>query len=133
MPPRLIALEYIVEDLDRVLELLVDLVGLEVLDRGPHPSLDAETVTIELGDVVVTLVHPTADGDRPPVNRLASNLSQILIQLDEPLADLISRLGEAGAGVVVDSPTMGHLSVQSTESIFGVAPSLVFIEQEDPA
>lgn len=131
MPPQLIALEYVVEDLERVLELLVDLIGLEVIRQERHPTLDAEMVTLELGQVVLTLIHPTADGDRKPVNRMASNLSQLVIQIDEPIAELTRRLGEGGAGVVVDTPAMSHLSLQSTESIFGVAPSLVFVGPDD--
>lgn len=131
MPPKLIALEYVVDDLERVLELFVDLIGLPVINREPHPVLDAEVVTLELGDVLLTLIHPTTDGDRKPVNPMDSNLSQILVQVDEPLAGLTNRLAEAGAGVIVDSPYMNHLSLQSTQSIFGVAPALVFVAPDD--
>lgn len=125
-PPRLLSLEYVVDDLDRALELLVDLLGLELIDRHPHPALDAEVVTLDLGTVVLTLLHPTAVGDRPAVSAVACNLAQLLVEVDEPIEQLNERLAERGAGVVVDGPTMSHLSAQTTASVFGIAPSMLF-------
>ncbi len=128
MPPKLLALEYVVEDLDRALELLVDLLGFEEVERGPHPGLDADMVTLDAGGVALTLLHPTATGDRPAVNPQACNLSQLVFETDEPVPDLAGRLADAGTGVIVDSPTMVHLSANTTASVFGVAPAMLFIE-----
>ncbi|HTO01610.1 MAG TPA: hypothetical protein VL068_13145 [Microthrixaceae bacterium] len=133
MPPQLVSLEYVVEDLERVLELLVGLVGLSVIDRRPHPVLDAEVVVLDLGPVVLTLIHPTSDGDRTPVNPVSCNLTQLVLTVDEPLEQLTGRLAEAGVGVIVDSPSMSHLSLQTTNSVFGVAPALVFSEPPEIA
>ncbi len=126
MPPTLVALEYVVDDLDRALELLVDLLGFEVVDRADHPSLDAEMVTVDIGPVAVTLLHPTAAGDRRALSPPACNLSQLVFTTDEPLTELTDRLAERGTGVVVDGAAMAHLSAQTTASVFGVAPALVF-------
>lgn len=137
MPPRLLALEYVVEDLEPVLELLVDLLGLEVISRGRHPALDADVVTLDLGTVALTLIHPTAEGDRPALGRPDCNLTQLILESGDPLADVTDRLGEAGVGVVVDGPSMIHLSAQTTAAVFGVAPAWVFtpplVVDEDPA
>lgn len=126
MPPRLLALEYVVDDLGPALELLVDLLGFEEVARGDHPGLDAEMVTLDIGGVALTLLHPTTVGDRPPVTGQACNLSQLVFESPEPVGEVAGRLAEAGAGVVIDSDSMFHLSQQTTDAVFGVAPAFLF-------
>jgi hypothetical protein len=126
-PPLLVAIEYVVDDLDRALEVLVDLMGFEIVQRGPHPTLDAEQVLVDAGPVSFSLLHPTADGDRMAIVEPFSNPAQLIFTLpdDRSVGRLATAMSEAGASVMLDDPSTFHLSAQATESIFGRAPSFV--------
>ena len=126
-PPTLVVIEYVVEDLDRALELLVDLMGFTVVTRGAHPTLDAEQVMIDAGPVAISLLHPTTDGDRQAIIEPFSNPAQLIFTLDDvgSVGRLATAMSEAGASVTLDNETTFHLSAQATESIFGHGPSLV--------
>ena len=126
--PQLIGLEYIVDDLDRVLELFVDLLGFEVVARGPHPEVDAEVVTLDAGAIAINLLHRTAVGDRPQILDPEVALTQLLFSVpgQGDLDALRTRLVEAGTSVVVDAADTIHLTTQGARAIFGVAPTLVF-------
>jgi len=131
--PTLVVIEYVVDDLDRTLELLVDLMGFSVLSRGPHPSLDAEQVLVDAGNVTFSLLHPTASGDRMAIVEPFSNPAQLIFTLPDgaSVGRLATTMSEAGASVTLDNDTTFHLSAQATESIFGRAPSFV-ITAESP-
>ena len=127
-------IEYVVTDLDRTLELFVDLMGFAVASRHPHPTLDAEQVLIDAGTVTFSLLHPTAVGDRMAIIEPFSNPAQLIFTMDDAgaVARLATAMSEAGASVTVDNDRTFHLSAQSTESIFGHGPSLVVTAADAP-
>ena len=127
--PVLASLEFVVEDLDKALELFVDLMGLEFLSRSQHPSLAAEVVMLSAGPVAITILHPTDDPDRMPLASPEPRMAQMvfMIDSDEHLLGLRDRMIEAGAGVMSDSPQMFHLGQSMIEGLLGKSPVPVFL------
>lgn len=126
----LVAAEYVVDDLERVEELLVDLLGLEVVQRTAHPDFDAELVVLSAGPVAVSLLHPTDVGDRPPFPVPDPRLAQLTFTVDDSAAfsDIRRRLVEAGAAVVNGGPRMFYFPEKFIEGVFGSAPVLVVLD-----
>ena len=132
-PPRLVALEFVVDELDMILELLVGLLGFTVIAQHPHPALDADVIVLDADPIAISLLHRTQHGDRPAVPPTASNLTQLIFDVGAAgeLAALRHRLSEAGAPVVEDGPEMFHLGKQLTTATFGVGPAMVFTVQAE--
>ncbi len=130
--PTLVALEYVTDDDGPLLELLCDHLGFDVIDRQPHPALDAEMTLVDAGVVMITVLCRTAVGDRPQIPPTASALSQLVFDVEdsggatEGFGALLEHLVESGAPVMVDGDDMFHLGAQLTASVFGTAPTLVF-------
>jgi hypothetical protein len=125
--PAVLVLEYVVAELDQALELLVDLIGLQVVQRYPHPSFDAEVVTLRAGTVAITLLHPTDVGDRPPFASPDPRLAQVTLGVPgaDGVPQLVERLNQAGAATVLAGPG-AYLAPQMIEAIFGSAPTFLF-------
>lgn len=126
--PAVLVMEYVVAELDRALELLVDIVGFQVVQRYAHAAFDADVVTLRAGSVAITLLHPTDVGDRPPFGSPDPRLAQVTLGV--PGADgvprLVERLNEAGAATVL-AGTGAYLAPQMIEAVFGTAPTFLFI------
>jgi hypothetical protein len=122
-----LVLEYVVEELDQALQLLVDVVGFDVIDRYPHAGFDAEVVTLRAGAVAINLIHPTDVGDRPPFGSPEPRLAQITVGVpgEDGVAALAGRLADAGAAVVAAQGSI-YLAPKMIEAVFGTAPTLLF-------
>lgn len=132
--PTLVALEYVTDDDGPLLELLCDHLGFEVIDRHPHPALDAEMTIVDAGVVMITVLCRTAAGDRPQIPPTDCALSQIVFDVGGEASpegtsefdSMREHLIEAGAAVMLDGDDMFHFGQQLTRSVFGVAPTMVF-------
>jgi catechol-2,3-dioxygenase len=127
--PTLASLEFVVEDLDKSLELFVELIGLEIMSRNQHPVLAAEVAMISAGPIVITLLEPNDDPERTPMSAPEPRLAQmaLVVPSEEELIGLRDRLIDAGAAVMSDSPQMFHLSETMIEGVLGRAPAPVFL------
>jgi hypothetical protein len=125
--PAVLVLEYVVAQLDQALELLVDIIGLEIVQRYAHPAFDAEVVTLRAGAVAITLLHPTDVGDRPPFGAPDPRLSQVTFGIPgaDGVPQLVARLNEKGAATVLTGPG-AYLAPQMVNAIFGAAPTFLF-------
>lgn len=126
-PPNLVALEFVVDDPAPAIELLA-LMGCALVDHYPHPALDADVRIIDAGSVTIALLTPTDHGDRMPLSPPASNLSQLIFDVEgaAPFQALRDRLVDAGAPVVAEGSNLFHLGRQVIDATFGVAPAFVF-------
>ena len=129
MAMTLMSLEYVVPDLDRALELLVDHCGMPLISRGPHPELDAEYAMVDAGSVVISLVGPTEVGDRTPVTFLGPNLTQLVFGADDYEARRTG-LAEAGASITVRDDSF-FITQETIEAVFGSAPVMVVAPEAD--
>jgi hypothetical protein len=126
-PPRLVALEFVLDEVGPALELFVDHLGFTLVDRYPHPALDAEVFVLDAEPIAITILRRTAYGDRPGIPPSVPNLTQLIFDVSsERLAALRGQLTAAGAAVIDDGPAMFHLGRQLTTAALGVSPSLVF-------
>jgi hypothetical protein len=125
--PTVLVLEYVVAQLDQALELLVDTIGLEIVQRYAHPAFDAEVVTLRAGTVAITLLHPTDVGDRPPFGAPDPRLSQVTFGIPgaDGVPQLVERLNEKGAATVLIG-TGAYLAPQMVNAVFGAAPTFLF-------
>jgi hypothetical protein len=127
-PPRLVALEFVLDEVGPALELFVEHLGFALVDRYRHPALDAEVFVLDADPVAITLLRRTAVGDRPGVPPALPNLSQLIFDVGSPAAldALRGRMTEVGAAVIDDGSAMFHLGRQLTSATLGMSPSLVF-------
>lgn len=125
--PAVLVLEYVVGELGQALELLVDTIGMQVVDRFPHPAFDADVVTLRAGTVVITLLHPTDIGDRPPFGSPEPRLAQVTLGIpgEAGVAELVERLNRKGAATVL-AGSGAYLHPQLIEAVFGTAPTFLF-------
>ena len=125
--PAVLVLEYVVAELDQALELLVDVIGLQVVQRYAHPAFDAEVVTLRAGTVAITLLHPTDVGDRPPFASPDPRLAQVTLGVAgaDGVPKLVERLNDKGAATVL-AGTGAYLAPQMIEAVFGTAPTFLF-------
>jgi hypothetical protein len=136
--PRLRSLEFTVEDLEPCLDLLVGLIGLELVARYQHPTLDADVAQLRSDDMTVNLLCPTDTGERTPMPFPEVRMSQLTFTLDasEAMDPLRQRLVEGGAAVVQRDDGMIFLDAHLVEGLFGTSATFVFCAEEtdeDPA
>lgn len=132
--PRLTAIEYLVTDLDRALELFTT-IGFPVQERTRHTHFDAELAVLDADPVAIVLLSPTDTGSGTPIPLPEDRLSQLVFETEDPgtFADLRERLVAGGASVAHDGAEMFHLSASLMEAVFGNAPPLVFTTMLRPA
>jgi len=134
--PSLIALEFVVEKLDEALELLVDLLGMELVDRYPHPEFDAEVALLNAGPIAISLLSP-GEGSGRPYPESKPRLAQMTLSVDDEAAfrSMRDRLAAAGASTVHVNPGLFLLSPHLTENLFGESPAIVLMlpPKEDSA
>jgi catechol 2,3-dioxygenase-like lactoylglutathione lyase family enzyme len=127
--PALASLEFVVDDLDKALELLVDLMGLELLSREPHATLAADVALLAAGPIAISVIQETETVERMPLSSPEPRLAQMVFTIgsETELLNLRDHFIDAGASVVSDSPTMFHLSESMIEGVFGASPVPVFL------
>lgn len=102
---RVIGVELIVEDLDRAVELFTEVLGLELLSRGPAPTVAGEAAVIDAGAFAITLLAPAAGGPGHVLAERTPRLNQLVVGLPA-LVDV---------EVLRDRATEAGLAVRSTD------------------
>jgi hypothetical protein len=130
--PRLRSLEFTVEDLEPCLELLVGLIGLELVARFRHPDLDAEVAQLRSDDMTLNLLCPTDTGRGTPMPFPEVRMSQLTFTLDasEAMDPLRDRLVEGGAAVVQRDDGLIFLDNHLVNGLFGTSATFVFCPEE---
>lgn len=62
---RVLGFELLVADLDRAVELFVDVLGLELSSRGAAPMVDGELAVVSDGTIAITLLAAAPASDDP--------------------------------------------------------------------
>lgn len=94
---RLLGFELLVADLDRAVELFVDVLGLELVSRTPAPAVDGEMAVVSDGTTAITLLAAAVALDDP--RRLHEpRLTQIVLG-DPGLSERRSQVLGAGLGI----------------------------------
>jgi hypothetical protein len=130
--PRLRSLEFTVVDLEPCLELFVGLIGLELVDRFRHPTLDCEVAQLRSDAMTVNLLCPTDTGQGTPMPFPEVRMSQLTFTLDatDAIDPLRQRLIEGGAAVVQRDDGMLFLDSHLINGLFGTSATFVFCVEE---
>lgn len=134
MAPRLTAIEYLVTDLDRALELLTG-IGFPVQERMRHAQFDAEVAVLDADPISIILLSPTDTGTGIPIPLPTDRMSQLIFETEDhqSFVELRDRLVMGGASVAHDGAEMFHLSTSLMEAVFGNAPAMVFSTVLEPS
>lgn len=74
-----VAVELVVESLDRALELMTQVLGFPLVSRGPSVLIAGEMATVDAGGCLLTLLEPAASGDGTILAERSPRLSQLVI------------------------------------------------------
>ncbi len=96
-----IGIELVVADLDRAIELFTDVLGCDLLARGPAALIPGETATIDAGNIIISLLAPAASGEGTLLALRRPRLSQVIFGADPTALDrAMLRSAEHGLPVV---------------------------------
>jgi hypothetical protein len=126
-PLRVVAIEMLVDDLDRAVELFVDVVGCELIARGPSPSIAGEVATVDGGSIIINLVHPATSGEGRILADREPRLSQLILgSVDEAtLAGAHARAIARGLSVAELGDGNFHATPESVKGALGLAAAIV--------
>lgn len=131
--PRLSRLEWMVEDLDALIELLSGALGFQPISRGRHETLDAEVAVLATEGLEFWLVRPTSTGQGQPIREPQPCMIQLVFEaVDERRFEALrQRLITSGASVSDDGPGELHLARTMVQDLLGDSPVLTFITATD--
>lgn len=127
----LLGIELIVDDLDRAVELFVDVFGCPMLSRGPSALVAGESAVIDLGRVVLTLLAPAATGEGSVLAERAPRLSQFVFSSETThdgstdARPILRRAIERGVAVVPLDNGSFYLTPESVQGALGQAVAMV--------
>jgi catechol 2,3-dioxygenase-like lactoylglutathione lyase family enzyme len=126
-PLSVLAVELIVDDLDRAIELFTDVVGCELIARGPSTSIVGEVASIDAGSIVINLIQPASTGDGTILGDRTPRTSQIIFgSADDDVRDAArERAVEAGLSVMRLGGHHFHLTPESVKGALGLSTAIV--------
>jgi catechol 2,3-dioxygenase-like lactoylglutathione lyase family enzyme len=123
----LAGIELIVDDLDRAIELFRDVLGFEVLSRGPSALVAGETAAIDLDSIVLNLLAPAATGEGTILAERTARLSQLIAVEREERAGELRRDAalERGLAVAPLDDSSFYVTPESVAGALGQAVAVV--------
>lgn len=130
----LVGVELIVAELDDALALFVDALGLELVERRASTDPVGELAIVAAGDAVITLLAPSDKGPGFVLPERVPRLSQIVLATPSAdVAELASRVTEAGVPVQTTSDTSFFVTPSGCRGALGVKTAVVVTGVADPA
>lgn len=127
---RVLGLELIVEDINRATSLFVDVLGFELQQQGRFDLFAGEMAVVTDGQIGITLLQPTTDGDEPVLADRAPRLSQIVIGTAPGTAPTASqRVAESGLSVAPTSSGF-YVTPESIKGALGIETAIVVVSSE---
>lgn len=125
----LLGLEIVVSDLDRAVALFAEVLGLEVVHRGPSPLVEADTAVIDAGPVAITLLAPKDHGPGRVLPNREPRVSQLVLGAATPAgaAGLRDRVVEAGLAVVPVDEESFYVTPEAVTGALGIAMAIVAV------
>jgi catechol 2,3-dioxygenase-like lactoylglutathione lyase family enzyme len=122
-----LGIELVVDDLDRAVEMFTDVVGCELISRGPSQLITGEMAVIDAGAFVISLLCPAASGPGTILSERTPRLSQIMFgSADSSVVDAArERSIEAGAATSDGGEGRFHLTPECVEGALGIPVALV--------
>jgi catechol 2,3-dioxygenase-like lactoylglutathione lyase family enzyme len=130
----LIGIELVVADLGRSLELFCDVLGFELLQRGPSEHVAGEFATVDAGTVILTLLAPASSGEGAVLSERTPRLGQLVVGADgvEATAAALDRTVRAGLSAVPSSELRFHVTPEAIDGALGL-PVAVVVTTVEPS
>lgn len=128
---KLLSVEVLVEGVERTIEVLRDVLGLEVLERRPATDVAGEVAVLAAGEVTITLFAPAPEGPGRVLAERTPRLSQLVFAAvgdePDPTAVLLERAVEHGLAV---EPLTGGFFVtpECGRGLLGTDTAIVVID-----
>lgn len=125
----LLGIEIVVGDLDRAVAFFADVLGLEVVQRGPSGLVEADTAVIDAGTVAITLLAPKDHGPGRLLPNREPRVSQLVLGAppQDGVAGLRARLVEAGLAVVPVDDESFYVTPEAVSGALGIAAAIVAV------
>jgi catechol 2,3-dioxygenase-like lactoylglutathione lyase family enzyme len=125
----LLGIEIVVSDLDRAVAFFADVLGMEVLQRGPSALVEGETALVDAGAVAITLLAPKDHGPGRVLPNREPRVSQLVLGAGSPaaLAGLRDHVVEAGLAVVPVDDASFYVTPEAVTGALGIATAIVAV------
>ena len=127
-----IGIELIVEDLNRSIELFVEVMGCELVSREPSSLIEGEVAVLDAGNIVISLLEPVKSGSGALLGERSPRLSQIIF--GSPHGDdttaTFDRAVSAGLSVSDMREGRFHITPDSVRGALGQFVALVTVPLE---
>ncbi|MCU1394209.1 MAG: hypothetical protein JWM34_2637 [Ilumatobacteraceae bacterium] len=129
-----IGIELIVDDLDRAVELFVDVMGGSLLSREPSGMVVGEVAIIDAGSIVISLLAPAPSGPGTVLAERTPRLSQLIFGSSEPERTLGTFDRAVAAGLAVSNLQDGrfHVTPESAAGALGQPVAIVTVSVPEP-
>ena len=127
-----IGIELIVANLDRSVELFVDVLGCTLISRGPAALIAGEVATIDAGNIVISLLFPAESGEGAFFSHRDPRLAQIIFGAvgDGAISDAFGSV--VTAGLAVSDLPGGRFAVapETVRGALGIEVAIVAVPVE---
>ena len=123
-----IGLEIVVEDIDRAIELFVDVLGCPLLGRGPASHVEGESATVDAGNIIISILQPAGEGFWLKPSQVAPRLSQIIFGAHRTELGRLAAETVASGLPVVEADGRFHIPPEAARGIFGSMTAVVVVD-----
>lgn len=129
-----IGIELIVEDLDRAIELFVEVMGCGLLSREPSTMVHGEVAIVDAGPIVISLLAPATSGEGAILADRAPRLSQIIFGTADAGVTVAAFDRAVNAGLAVSNLQDGrfHVTPESATGALGQPVAIVAVPLVGP-
>lgn len=133
-PVKLVGCELIVADLDDALTLLVDVLGLELVERRVSDDPQGELAVLAIGDAAITLLAPAAEGPGKILGEREPRLAQVILGVPEGSnVGFVEQIAESGFSVQVVDERRCFVPPGSARGALGVNTAIMLTALPDDA
>jgi catechol 2,3-dioxygenase-like lactoylglutathione lyase family enzyme len=134
---KLLSVELLVEGVERTIELLSGVLGLELIERRPATDVAGEIAILQAGDVAITLFAPAAEGPGRVLAERTPRLSQLVFAATDDAADpdaadptitLRDRALDAGLAVEPLGARGFFVTPECAEGVLGTSTAIVVLD-----
>lgn len=123
----MVAIELVVADLDRAVELFCDVLGGTLLSRGPAALVAGESAIVDANGLLISLLAPASSGEGTVLVFREPRVSQLVFTATDDTAEATAM----AAGLSVAPMANGfHLTPESVEGALGF-PIAVVVSRVD--
>jgi len=129
--PNVIGLEFVVSGINEALAFCVDVLGFELVYRGPARGVAGTSAVLDAGSITITLLEPAHEGPGLIADR-SPRLSQLVLGgPTDDLAEVREAVHDAGVPTKDYSDGRYFVAPEVTAGILGFETALMFTPIEE--